>query len=408
MDGPAGALGPVEAQPVAKSEARKATPRVEAAVVRRARAAVVMLDAGIRPRHSERRAGELQMSELLRRGMPVVFVIVSLSLLGGCSTPRRSLERFEYSRIVMGVEARIALFAEDEASALTAARAAFDRMAELDAVMSDYRSDSEAMKASEVAGTGPISVSDDLCRVLARARVISELSGGAFDVNIGPVVELWREARLEGRLPSAEELASGRGRAGWKGMTLRAEAQTLELERTGMRLDFGGIGKGFAADEAVAKMRELGVGRCLVDLGGDIALGDPPPRDGDGGVDGNGGWKVGVRSGLSREDQMILTMSNAGIATSGDAEQYVEIAGARYSHIVDPRTGLGLTNRVAATVIAADAATADALASAICVLGPIRGFALLEQFPGASAAVAHWTAGGVERFQSDGFPIQGR
>jgi len=150
------------------------------------------------------------------------------------------------------------------------------------------------------------------------------------------------------------------------------------LERERMRIDFGAIGKGFGADEALLAMRRLGIERAVVDLGGDMAVGDPPP--------GESAWRIeietGYGSGAGAGGRPVVLVANAGVATSGDTEQYIELGGVRYSHILDPRTGAGLTTRTAATVVAIDGATADALASAACVLGSERARELLEKIPG--------------------------
>ena len=326
----------------------------------------------------------------------LVLVIAWLSLICACTTGGRALGRFEYAKMIMGVEARIILHAPDEAAARRAARAAFGRIEALDAVMSDYRPDSELMRACRAAAEGPVSISDDLYRVLDRAGAISQASDGAFDVTVGPLVRLWREARAEGRLPAPQAIEQARAAVGWRGVLLDPRQRTMTLSWPGMRLDLGGIGKGYAADEALDTLMRHGVRRCLVDLGGDIALGRPPPD--------REGWRVAVRSGWAEDEQLLLQLSLAAVATSGDTSQFLEIGGRRYSHILDPRTGLGLTNRVAVTVIAPDAATADALASALSVLGPDRGLALLEKFPGASALIETWTPQGVRRVRSETFP----
>ncbi|UCD76262.1 MAG: FAD:protein FMN transferase, partial [Phycisphaerales bacterium] len=139
------------------------------------------------------------------------------------------------------------------------------------------------------------------------------------------------------------------------------------------------------------------ISSCLIELGGDMVLGRPPPDA--------PAWRIAVQTEDEPTRPSVLELTNVGVATSGDTEQFVEIASRRYSHIVDPRTGLGLTNRIAVTVIAHDATTADALASAISVLGPARGLALLRRFPGTSALVEIRTEHGIERFGSDSFPL---
>jgi thiamine biosynthesis lipoprotein len=243
----------------------------------------------------------------------------------------------------MGTRARVVLYASDRAQAQRAADAALDRIAELEAVMSDYRDDSELMRLC-AAGGG--TVSDDLRDVLRAALAVSEASDGAFDVTVGPLVGLWREARATGRLPEPEPIHVARHVVGWRKLEVRGNHVELA---PGMRLDLGGIGKGFAADAALAVLRERGVERALVDIGGDLALGEGP-------------WTVRV-AGEPRE------LENCGVAASGDTERFVMIDGVRYSHILDPRTGLGLTHGIAVTVIAPTATEADAWASAASVLG---------------------------------------
>ncbi|MHC4993091.1 MAG: FAD:protein FMN transferase [Planctomycetota bacterium] len=298
--------------------------------------------------------------------------------------------RYEYAQIIMGVEARITMFARDETTSRAAARAAFDRMVELEAVMSDYRPDSELMRLCRRSGTGPVPVSDDLFGVLDLASAFASASDGAFDPTVGPMVRLWREARRTGKRPGEADLEDARGRVGWSLVALDPDRLTVTLARPGMQLDLGGIGKGFAVDAALAELRAEGVEMALVDLGGDMAIGAAPP--------GHAGWRVALADG--GPTPQVLRLAECAIAMSGDTEQFVEIDGVRYSHIVDPRTGLGLVNRAQVTVIAPDAATADALASALSVLGPEQGLRLLERHPGTSASIEVATDAGLRRVTS--------
>ena len=313
------------------------------------------------------------------RALPFMFaLLLATTLAHPHGTDRSSYpptSRFEFTRLLMGVRARIVLWAADEHSAGAAARSAFARIARLDEVMSDYRQDSELARLNERAGGDPVTVSDDLFRVLDLADRISARSDGAFDPTVGPVVRLWRQARSSGRLPPEDALKKARGLVGWRRFVrLDPDARTVTLARSGMRLDLGGIGKGFAADEALAVLRRAGLTRCLVDLGGDIVAGDPPP--------GQAAWTIRIA-----DDGPAIGLVDATVATSGDCEQFVQIADTRYSHIVDPATGIGLTNRAQVTVIAPDGATADALASALSVLGSARAGSVLERFPGAAARI---------------------
>jgi thiamine biosynthesis lipoprotein len=326
------------------------------------------------------------MSLLRQRFILCLSLMLLLCLLVGCAEPRPTLHRFEYAEVVMGVQARIILYEEDRNTARRSARAAFDRLHALEGVMSDYRPASELMRLCDRAGEGPIPVSADLFEVLRLAEVMARLSEGAFDVTAGPITHLWRTARRRGEPPEEATLEAARRLVDWRLVRLDATRQTVALERPGMQLDLGGIGKGYAADEAVALLRRRGAGRCLVDIGGDLALGDAPP--------GGRGWRVAIETlaveaidDKSAAEAPVAALANCGVATSGDRFQALELGEVRYSHILDPRTGLPLTDRRTVTVIAPDAAAADALASAVSVLPLRAALDLLNRLPDASGCI---------------------
>ena len=271
----------------------------------------------------------------------------------------------------MGVQVRIVLYAPDEAVAEAAARAAFGRIAALENVMSDYRPTSELMRLSAQSGGHPVPVSDDLFAVLAQAQHLAQLSEGAFDVTVGPHVQRWREARRTGRLPAPDVQAATANRVGWQHVHLDSAQQTAQLTALDMQLDLGGIAKGFAADEAIKTLTHHGIDQALVEIGGDIVVSGPPP--------GQDGWRIRIEN--AEAGRPDTTLAHAAISSSGDTAQFVEIGGRRYSHVVDPRTGLGLTNRIAVTVIAPSGLLSDGLATLLGVLGPERGAALVK---------AHW------------------
>lgn len=308
------------------------------------------------------------------------------------------LTRFTFAETHMGSKVQITLYATDEASAKRGAAAAFARVAELDALMSDYRPTSELMRLCHKAGGGPVPVSEDLFLVLSRAQEVSRRSDGAFDVTVGPIVKLWRRARKSFLMPDPDDLAKARALVGWQMVKLDEKARTVELVKPGMLLDLGGIAKGYAADAALKALRQHGIDRALVALSGDIAASGPPP--------GEEGWKVGLAplEGTRTPPTRFILLKDAAVSTSGDAEQYVEIDGKRYSHIVDPKTGLGLVGRVGVTVHARDGTTADVLATAACVLGPEHGRKLVEETPGAAVLFVRKTAKGEEMIESKGFP----
>jgi len=304
--------------------------------------------------------------------------------------------RYEFTSRQMGTEARIVLFAADETAARDAAAKAFARVAALDAVMSDYRDDSELMALCRLAGSGPVRVSGDLFRVLDASQRLAQESGGAFDVTAAPLIHLWRRARRIGQLPDRTDLAAAQALTGFTMMTLDARERTVALRQRRMQLDLGGIGKGFAADEAAAVLKDLGYPNSLVALGGDVVASGAPP--------GAPGWTVEVET-LSRAEQGTprVLLRDAAVSTSGDAEQWVEIGGVRYSHIIDARTGAALTGRRSVTVIAPAGTLSDGLATAVSVLGPARGLALVAKTPGASASISFADGGRVRTVTSPGW-----
>jgi thiamine biosynthesis lipoprotein len=305
------------------------------------------------------------------------------------------LARFDYARISMGVEARVALYAENESAAIDAARAAFDRIDELDRELSDYMPESELSRLSSRSGGAAVEVGDDLFRVLERSIEFSRASDGAFDVSVGPLVALWRTARKSGALPDESSLAEARARVGWRSIELDRGRRSVRLAQSGMHLDVGGIGKGFACDEALAVLHAHGIDRCLVALAGDVRLGAAPP--------GREGWSVTASSGDNASEAEHLVLADCAISTSGDTEQFVEIGGARYSHIIDPRTGRALTSRIRVTVIARDGTSADALATAASELGIDAGLDLVARFDGADSMIVAITPDGTLRRSTRGF-----
>jgi thiamine biosynthesis lipoprotein len=293
----------------------------------------------------------------------------------------------------MGVPFRLILYAPSRSVANRAAAAARDRVERLDRILSDYDPDSELRRLCETAGSGRrVRVSDELWTVLEHAEQLARQTCGAFDVTVGPFVRLWRRARRQRQLPSEQRLAAARERVGYRLIQMYPATREVLLAQPGMRLDLGGIAKGYALDETLRLVAQFGVRSLLVDAGGDVLVGEPPPDA--------YAWRVAVApSGRITKGRpvLVLRVNRAAVATSGSGSQYVEIGGRRYSHIIDPRTGMALVGRMAATVVAPSGIEADALASALCVLGPARGLKLLESYPGAAARVVMADTAGRER-----------
>lgn len=327
------------------------------------------------------------------------LLALSLTLLPSSSMLQAAdeLKRFEFSEPHMGTRFGIITYTKDESTAKKAAKEAYARVSELNRIMSDYDSTSELMRLCEKAGGDAVKVSDELFTVLARADKVSRESEGAFDVTIGPVVKLWRVARKTAKLPNEERLKKARELVGYKNVVLDEKAKTVKLLKKGMQLDLGGIAKGYAGDEMLRVLAKHGLTRSLVSCGGDLVLGDAPP--------GKDGWTVAIAAvDAKKEGPRYLTLSKAAVSTSGDAEQYVEIEGKRYSHVVDPRTGIGLVGRMSATVVAPDGLTSDSLTKVVAVLGPKKGFAIIEKYKGVSGRHVSKTDEKTEVTASKAFP----
>jgi thiamine biosynthesis lipoprotein len=280
----------------------------------------------------------------------------------------------------MGVPWTFVFYAGEEATANKAAAAAFQRVAELNRILSDYDPESELSRLSRSAPQQvPVVVSKDLWSVLKRSQELAQASDGAFDVTVGPYIRLWRRARRAKEMPSPTRLADAAESVGYGAVHLEPQNRAVRLARPNMRLDLGGIAMGYAADEALKVLNQFGINRCMVDASGDIAVGDPPP--------GEAGWKVGIGAVADGPPRHYIRLRNAAVTSSGDAFQHVEIDGKRYSHIVDPRTGFGLTDRSTVTIIAPDCFTADGLATTVSVLGPEKGIELVESMPGVAAHI---------------------
>lgn len=353
------------------------------------------------------------MTACLRK---LAIPILICAAFTGCRAPAPTgaLHRFEFKQPHMGTLFTLLLYAPDAMAAREASDLAFARIAALERIMTDYDPESELMQLCQQPVGQPVRVSDDLFEVLEKSQRVAELSAGAFDVTVGPVIRLWRRTRRTGQLPAPELLASARAAVGWQKLKLDARNRTATLLAANMQLDLGGIGKGFAADKALQVLKARGVTRALIAASGDIAVSDPPP--------GQRGWRVSIgvpdfsltgtqgdtssppaKAETNAPVVRTLLLKNAAISTAGDSEQFVEIGGIHYSHIVDPRTGVGLTNRLQVSVIARCATDADAFDTTARVLGAERGMALIESQPGLAAIVLAQVRTRTQLMETSGF-----
>jgi thiamine biosynthesis lipoprotein len=309
----------------------------------------------------------------------------------------RPLERFQATQVEMGVPFRISLYAPDKSTAKGALDAAFARIQELNSILSDYDPDSELSRLSAASPTAePVPISRDLWNVLERSQSLARKTDGAFDVTVGPYIRLWRRARRQKEMPREERLAEARAAVGYQLLVLDAKKRTALLKAPGMRLDLGGIAMGYAVDEAMQVIKSHDITRALIDASGDILAASPPP--------GKTGWTVSIMP-FADDDSSAreILLAHAAVTSAGDAYQHVVLNGKRYSHIVDPKTGLGLTNQTAVIVIARDCLTADSLDTAASVLEPAAALKLIEATPGAAGLVARKVDGRIDAQETRNF-----
>ena len=324
-------------------------------------------------------------------------LVLIAAVAAGCSRTHRE------TREQMGTFVTITVHAGSTENAQRAAEAGFAAVENVDALMSTYKPDSDASRLNARDEQAPVRVSYATVRVLDRAARISKMTGGAFDITVRPLVELWRRAGKEKVLPTDEEIEAARALVNWdRGVLIDGRCDEsggpVLVKPRGAQIDLGGIAKGYAVDQAINSIRgQKSVTAALVDAGGDLyAFGSPPGRD---------HWIVGIQHPGSEEHilKSTLKLKDRAVATSGDYRQFFEIDGVRYSHIIDPRTGRPVEHMASVTVIALDATTADALATAISVLGPEDGLALAEATPDVETMILLRTEDGLETIRSSGY-----
>lgn len=251
---------------------------------------------------------------------------------------------------------------------------------ELDAALSTYRPDSPTSRLNAHAGRGPQPVPPVVVELLALSREYATLSRGTFDVTVGPLVALWRDAAVTGVEPSAGALAAALARTGSPRIGLAQDGRSASLDAPGMAIDFGGIGKGYALDRVAGRLRAAGVHRALLDFGRSsmIGLGAPPGAE---------GWRL-LLAHPAGTHLGIVTLRDRALSVSGSLAQGSKIGGRRYGHVLDPRSGRPLERDLLAAVVAPSAAEAEALSKALLVLGEGDGLALLEETDGAEGLLA--------------------
>ncbi|MHC4617716.1 MAG: FAD:protein FMN transferase [Planctomycetota bacterium] len=288
-------------------------------------------------------------------------------------------------RQFMGTFARTVALAKDSAAADKSIKAAFAELRRVDELMSDYKTDSEISRANRDAHKSPVKVSPATFEVLQKAIYFSELSNGAFDITVGPLVDLWRSAAESNSPPAKTQLQEARSKTGYEKLFLDANDLTVRFAVEGMRLDLGGIAKGYAIDKAIEAMQKSGALGGMVDVGGDIRCFGTPSG-------GKKHWLIGLQDPNKPQDwlgiskpSLVLKLNDAAIATSGDYRRFVLINNQKYGHILDTKTGRAPKALSSVTIISQSAINADALATAVSVMGHENGLLLIEKLPDTEA-----------------------
>jgi thiamine biosynthesis lipoprotein len=284
-----------------------------------------------------------------------------------------------YSReeAIMGTAVRVELWHDDATVARAAMSAVMDEMHRIDASMSPYKPDSELSRINREAAQKPVPISQEMFNLIARSIEFSKLSGGAFDITFSSVGYLYDYR--EHVKPTDEQIAKALPGINYRHLQLDPKARTIQYARPGVRIDLGGIAKGYAADNCIAILKGRGITNAIVTAGGDSRLlGDRRGRP----------WNVGIRDPRKRGEVVaVLPLADVAISTSGDYERFFEDDGVRYHHIINPKTGKSATGVRSVTIIGPDGITTEGLTKSVFVKGPKEGMRLIESLKGVDAII---------------------
>ncbi len=287
-----------------------------------------------------------------------------------------------YSRALMGTVVEITLMDGDRTSFERAANAAFIEIERLENILSSYKTDSNVSEISRRAGGPLVKAAPELMEVLSKAVMVARLSGGAFDPTVGALAKVWGYSGEKGYLPDEKEIKSLLPLVDWQGIISNKEASLAGLKKKGVVLNLGGIAKGYIADKAAEALKANGVTRAIVKAGGDMIVFQKE--------DAGKRFTIGIQH--PRKSGRLLGEcypANGAVSTSGDYERYFEKNNIRYHHILDPKTGWPANLARSATIITPDATLADALSTAVFVMGPEKGMALIESLPDVQAVIVN-------------------
>ncbi len=297
------------------------------------------------------------------------------------------IKLLKQTRMIMGTFAEVSIYSNDEKTAGKAIEESLDEMERMDRIMSNYKKDSELSRLNKKAGKAPVPCNGELLDVIERSQYYSELSGGAFDITVSPIVALWGFFCEKGHVPPDKEIEKVLPVVSYKNIVINKsndpkKPATIFFKNTQTQIDLGAIGKGYAVDKALEIIKKYGIDNGCINLGGNIyVLGTPP---------GKNAWKIGVQHPRNVNEILgYLELKNEATATSGDYERFFEFNGKRYSHIINPQTGRPVSGTIATTIVAPTGTEVDALSTSVFVLGHEKGMELIKKIPNAEAMIAY-------------------
>jgi thiamine biosynthesis lipoprotein len=324
------------------------------------------------------------MQKMKRQKIKFVLVVLAAVLILYLLINRLQSQRLvsveSPNRIVMNTIAKVTAVAADKKTAQSSIDAAFKEIYRLEKLMNRYDPNSQLSRVNQLAAKEPVKIDKNLFDIIERSIYYSKITDGAFDITVGPLVDLWKKCAEANSMPTEKQLAEVKKRIGCDKLVLDTNDFSVRFTTEGISLDLGAIAKGFAADKAVEEMKKCGAVGGLVDIGGQIGC--------FGTTEKNGKWIVGIRNPVKSENNQIaakLALSDMAVSTSGNYERFYKIGGRRFSHIFNPTTEKSVDLLVSVTIITANGTQADALSTAVSVMGAQKGLELIEKIDSTEA-----------------------
>lgn len=321
----------------------------------------------------------------MKRWSLVISLLIVILACSGCRLKSSQLKEFTDQKFIMDTLIQVTVYSDDDQKGKEALDKTFAEFEKINNLTDRFPKDlentsasSDVMRINENAGIKPVQVSTDTLNIVQRSLYYAQLSGGSFDITVGPVMDLWGFGKNEQRVPSDEQINKALSLVDYRKVIVDPNNGTVYLQKPGMSLDFGGVAKGYATEEAAKVLRGLGIEHAIINAGGNVyALGTRP--------DGSP-WRVGVRDPRNEDGLIaILSVKDTSVVTSGDYERYFEEGGVRYSHLIDPSTGKQARDLMQTTVVTESSTDADILNKPFFVLGRQRGMSFAKSLQGVGA-----------------------